>query len=472
MTDHELEQRLRSWYRAEVGETERAPAALRASVAGIAHRRSAPARRTPWGFSRTTSIRFAVAAAAVIGVLAVGGAFYALGTRVPADNGPSQTPGLNASPSATARAAAWTITAKMITPREDHTATLLRDGRVLVAGGATGVPGMIGGTLIASAELYDPASGTWTATGSMIDARYGHTATLLGDGRVLVAGGWGNCKAAGCEALASAELYDPRTGSWSATGSMVTPHGGGTATLLPDGKVLVAGGWGTSGVTTSAELYDPAGGTWTATGSLIDARGGHTATLLGDGRVLVAGAGYGNSSQALASAELYDPASGTWAATGSMVTPHEDPHTATLLRDGTVLVAGDGTVHVPGPCCAQPSGALPPSAELYDPASGTWTATGEMKDVRSYHTATLLPDGDVFVAGSGEGGPLPAELYDPVTRSWTAISSSIEPHLYGETATLLPDGEVLVVGGSNGTISPSGDAVMAGAELYDPGSAN
>jgi N-acetylneuraminic acid mutarotase len=384
---------------------------------------------------------------------------------------PPPTARVTAAP--TLRAASWTATGKMITPREDHTATLLRDGKVLVAGGAAGVPGM-GGTEIASAELYDPASGTWTAIGSMIDARAYHTATLLGDGRVLVAGGY--CcynPDAGAEALASAELYDPASGTWTATGSMLTPHGGGTATLLPDGKVLVSGGHGTSRVTTSAELYDPASGTWTATGSMLTPHGGGTATLLPDGRVLMAG-GYGTSGQTR-TAELYDPASGTWTATGSMVTPGSGPHTATLLPNGTVLVAGGFESPPPsGPCCAQPSGELPPgpSAELYDPASGTWTATGEMKEVRSNHTATLLPNGDVFVTGSGDGGPVSAELYDPATRSWTAISNSIEEHLYGETATLLPDGNVLVVGGSNGTNLPSGDAVMAGAELYDPGSGN
>jgi WD40 repeat protein len=346
------------------------------------------------------------------------------------------------------RAPTWTATGSMVTPRNGHTATLLLNGKVLVAGGSLGDPG-VGYASLSSAELYDPASRTWAATGRMGARRSGHTATLLRDGRVLVAGD------------GSAELYDPASGTWTATGNMTTPHGGGTATLLRDGRVLVVSDG-------SAELYDPASGTWTATGNMTTPRTGGTATLLPDGKMLVAG-GYDpqSSGLTLASAELYDPARGTWTATGTMATPRGQ-HTATLLTNGTVLVAGGGGGASSG-CCAPFSPELP-SAELYDAASGTWTATGEMKEVRSNHTATLLPTGDVFVTGSGDGDAVSPELYDPVIRSWTATSNSIEAHLYAETATLLPDGTVLVVGGSNGIYGTSGDAGMAGAELYDPGS--
>jgi WD40 repeat protein len=287
----------------------------------------------------------------------------------------------------------WTATGSLATARQEHSATLLPNGQVLVAGGFDG-----SGTVLASAELYDPASGTWTATGSLATARHRHAATLLPNGQVLVAGGVDNFNS-----LANAELYDPASGTWTATGSLNTARLSHTATLLPDGKVLVVGGDRSAQVFSalaSAELYDPASGTWTATGSLITARASHAATLLPNGQVLVAG-GVGQPPELLASAELYDPASGTWTATGSLATAREE-HSATLLPNGKVLVAGGiGTINFPA------------IAELYDPASGTWTATGSLITARYAHTATLLPNGNVLVAaGNGGSGSLAsAELY-------------------------------------------------------------
>ena len=338
-------------------------------------------------------------------------------------------------------------TGSMGTARSSQTATLLSNGKILVAGGVT-----TGFARPASAELYDPASGTWSATDSMATARSGYTATLLPNGKVLVAGGFGSPPPG---SLASAELYDPASGTWSATGSMTAARNGHTATLLPNGKVLVAGGLGTSARLTSAELYDPATGTWSATGSMASARASHTATLLPNGKVLVAG-GFGSA--VVASAELYDPASGTWSATGSMATARQR-HPATLLPNGKVLVAGGDT-----------SGGVRSTAsvELYDPASGTWSVTGSLAGSRELHTATLLPNGKVMVAGglfvssSSISVVASAELYDPGTGTWSAtggLTTARELH----TATLLPNGKVLVAGGDQN----SSTSVLASSEVYD-----
>jgi hypothetical protein len=353
----------------------------------------------------------------------------------------------------------WTATGEMTTRRHFYTATRLLDDRVLVAGGACCLGAQ------PSAEIYDPAMGTWSATGPMTERRDNATATLLHDGRVLVAGGGKG----GPLTLASAELYDPATGTWSATAPLAEARSGHTATLLPDGRVLVASGFVLCCASSrpdrtlrSAEMYDPAKGTWSAAAPLAEDRGGHTATLLPDGKVLVAG-GYAVAADRskpgsmLGSAEIYDPATGTWSATGTMAEARGG-HTATLLPDGNVLVTG-GSINVPLALA---------SAEIYEPATGTWSATGTMAEARGGHTATLLPDGRVLVAGGSPdsvlagGGPLltlaSAELYDPIRRSWTAAASMNESR-FGFAAVLLEDGTVLVAGGGT---------EMTEAELYDP----
>jgi hypothetical protein len=280
---------------------------------------------------------------------------------------------------------------------------------VLVTGG-TGAAGGPGADIeLDSAELYDPRTGKWTVTGGMAEARTGGTATVLPDGRVLVAGGWGSAEPFGPK-LASAELYDRRTGMWTVTGSMADRRHGHSATLLPNGTVLVSGGYGGTR-SDSAELYDPISGMWTSTGSLPEPFLGHSDILLPNGNVLIAGGDVPRGPGAIGSAHaaVYDTANGTWTMTGSMNTARL-AQAATLLFDGRVLVSG-----------GQVNGALTSdrfaSAERYDPAKGIWTAIADMTASRSGHTATQLPDGRVLVVGGirgSDGHPLAsAELYLP-----------------------------------------------------------
>ncbi|HJW22465.1 MAG TPA: kelch repeat-containing protein [Candidatus Limnocylindrales bacterium] len=403
MTDFdEFERRLALALRSDADEGAASFDPARVARAAIAAARR-PVRLAPRLWTRPMLARLAVAAA--VGVLAVGAGLYV--TR-PNHNAVGGSP----SPSSSAaRPASWTAVGSMTTPRMQQTATLLLDGRVLVVGGNSQGPSL---QAERTAELYDPITRSWTATGSMIEDRLqGHTATLLPNGKVLVAGGRG-APTETIVGLASAEVYDPATGTWTATGSMSEDRMDHTATLLPNGEVLVAGG-GDSGALASAQLYDPATGTWAATGSMITPRYGHTATVLASGKVLVAGGMHaGGGPMFLSSAELYDSATGTWTTSEAMASPRFW-QTATLLSGGQVLVAG-------GAIEGSPTGdTILASAELFDPATGTWTGTTDMAAVRESFTATVLPDGTVLIAG-GKGGAYSqpphealasAELYDP-----------------------------------------------------------
>jgi hypothetical protein len=294
-------------------------------------------------------------------------------------------------------------TGSMHTARVFHTATLLCDTSattcgnplVLVAGGEYGAPTS---TIVATAELFDPATGTFTSTGSLLAPREGHTATLLGNGKVLIAGG----------SNPGAELFDPGTATFTATGSLNVPRGGHTATLLKNGKVLIAGGFENSGIIGEAELYDPTTGTFTATGSMVDPRSLHTATLLASGKVLIVGGGGANTF--VPPPEIYDPDTGAFTTTGTLVTPQWLPAAAVLLPDGTVLIAGGQTT-------SGSSGSSPSQvqyAELFDPTTGTFSETGGLQIGRDTMTMTALGKNSqalVLVTGGGSQPGAPAEVY-------------------------------------------------------------
>jgi hypothetical protein len=409
----------------------------------------------PWKtrfISRTT-----FASAAVVAMLALGAALFVVGrgpSPAPSEEpgpslrgivAPSSTPsGPSAGPTAspvTNPAGVWIATGTMGTPRINHTAVRLLDGRVLVMGGERGS----NGETVTSVELYDPVTGTWSATGKMLKPHEGFPATLLRDGRVLV-GGIEDTTAN--DAISSAEVYDPESGTWTATGQMIG-DGHGTATLLRNGKVLVAG--------YSAQLYDPDSGTWTETGKMTTPRYLHTATLLSDGRVLVAG-GDVVPDIVVDSAELYDPDTGSWTAIANMRAKRE-PIGAFLQPDGKVLVLGSG-------------GGDPQSVELYDPVSGAWIATGSMVAPRFDYAAASLADGKVLVVGGNENSGVLAstELYDPGTGTWTSTAPMLQSHgtpgERGTPAIPLFDGTVLVAGGQH---CLDGVCVATGsAELYVP----
>jgi len=364
----------------------------------------------------------------------------------------------SASINVTASSGRFTPTGSMQNGRGLHTGTLLPSGRVLMAGGSKRLePVCVGG--IASAETYDPAAGSFTATGSMTSPRYAHTATSFPEGKVLVTGGFGttrSCFDEGEPALRSTELYDPSTGSFQATGSMLTGRGGHTATLLSNGKVLVAGGGDQGGgalpfygtASNTAELYDPGTGIFKSTGNMVTARLGHTATPLPNGRVLIVGGVSTSTSQPTVSAEIYDAVTGTFTKVANMLTARSG-HTATSLQDGRVLIVGGYTDFTNSEFHASVT------AEIYNPATGSFSSVGSMSVARFLHSAILLPNGMVLVAGGSDSS---AELYDPTSNSFSS-TGAMETIRAGHSATLLLNGQVLVAGG--GSFSP-----LNSAEVY------
>ena len=400
-----------------------------------------------------------VIAALVLALLVGGAALIGSGlVKLPAFVDQSATPRPTVDPSPvpgwTAGSSMPSLLGSPSTFTGDTTATLLSDGRVLVVGGPR-------------SELFDPATGEWTATGPVVQPRRQHVATLLADGSVLVVGGGADLD--GETASASAELYDPTTQTWSATGSMLTARSAPTATLLADGRVLVAGGSSQGGsvvAITSAELYDPASGTWSAAGDMTVARVGHTATLLTDGRVLVAGGTSADGWFGLASAELFDPASGTWTATPDMVTPRAD-HTATLLPNGQVLIVGMGSGELYDPA----GNVWIKTGPMHSPNFADYPYD---QPNNAYHTATLMPDGRVLVAGGGSEiccvpeTTVVAQIFDPASRAWTRTESMLESR-GGQIAILLSDGRVLLVAGwSRDPLQHGSKSVVRTVEFYTP----
>jgi hypothetical protein len=315
-------------------------------------------------------------------------------------------------------------------PRGYHTATLLQDGRVLVAGG-TNVD------KLASVEIYDPKNDSWVLAKPMSTPRSQHEAVLLNDGRVLVVGGDSQNNET------SSEIYDPTAGQWSLTGSLVEKRTGAfTLTFLTNGKVLATGGSGAGGELATAEIYDPTTGQWSLTGSMRDERYGHTATLLPDGRVLVTG-GERNMGESLTSTEIYNPQTGLWN-TGDSLIAARHYHEAVLLDEDHVLVMGGSSFY-------GVSNALE-SAEIYTISSDTWVRTGMMFYGRTVFSATVLPDGKVLVAGGQNHDMVHnhnlaiAELFDKETGQWRATASLVAER-FKPTAVLLHDGSVLIAGG-------------------------
>jgi Galactose oxidase, central domain len=354
------------------------------------------------------------------------------------------------------QAQSWSFTGSMLQARNYFSATLLNNGQVLVVGGT------YRGTFVqyglTSAELYNPATATFSTTGSLNTGRYGHTATLLNNGKVLIAGGTNNSTR-----LSSAELYDPTTGTFTVTGSLSCACGY-SATLLANGMVLFSGGFDGSNAVTSAELYDPASGKFVPTGNLNVARAGPSSTLLGNGKVLVAGGVYYTGvipytavAHYLASAELYDPSTGTFTLTGSLHTAR-DGQSATVLKDGNVLLAAGQNDNT------QNYGYLS-SAELYNSATGKFSVTGSLNTPRFLHTAHLLASGQVLiVAGNHFGSIASAELYDPTSKTFSNTSSLNTPR-QGHASALLTNGQVLAAGGYESQLG-NHRGYLASAELY------
>ena len=315
----------------------------------------------------------------------------------------------------------WTTAPLLNEPRNTHAATLLASGKVLVSGGVGPNTG-----LLSTAELFDATTASWSPAAPMLQFHQWHTATLLQNGRLLVAAG---------NMQPGAELYDPATNTWSATGPLIGSRYFHAAVRLRNGKVLILGGYNYTvyppGPLASAEIYDPTSNSWSLAAPMLEPRDVPRAALLADGRVLVAG-GFGVA-QPLASAEIYDPGSNTWSAAAPL-NQARVYHSLSTLADGRVL------------CAAGLNGGFLNSVELYAPASNTWSAVAPMLQPRALHSATVLADGSVLAVGGNDTTlSILAERYDPAANVWRP-TSPMNSRIDLNTAVRLDDGRVLAIG--------------------------
>ncbi len=346
---------------------------------------------------------------------------------------------------ALAGSGSFNTTGSMNFARDGHTATLLSNGEVLVTGGFNDTNGYM-----ASAELYDPAKGKWTLTGSLSTKRSGDGAVLLPNGQVLVAGGNDN-GTTGDPALASAELYNPSTGTWTATGSMTTARTGIALVVLQNGEVLAAGGDQAPGSATpsTAELYNPATGTWTATGNMTAAASGG-AVLLPNGDVFVD------------DIDIYDPSTGTFTALSAPAPSGAGGPVGLVLNGDVLTYSGFG-------------------GGIYNPSANQWTTYSPPPCDQPSQTcgagAALLNNGTLLVAGGitkVNAQPYPisetnglAAIFNPATLTW-ASTGNLKKDRVGQTMTLLQNGQVLVAGGESYDKSAGALRPIANAELFTP----
>ncbi|MGD8857455.1 MAG: kelch repeat-containing protein [Chloroflexota bacterium] len=323
----------------------------------------------------------------------------------------------------------FVYTGALESARHDHSASLLADGRVLVAGGSTG---LWQGPSLASVEVYDPASGTWQPGPSLNYPHGGHTATTLADGRIFVTGGI----RPGPVWQATTEMFDPNAASWQVMAPMTYPRSMHSATLLPNGEILVIGGWTGSMTLSHVEAYNPSTNTWRTVGSLLEARQDHSANLLPDGRVLVVG---GYRGTWLGTAEIFDPATGTSTPTYPPAC-HGTSHETVVLADGRIMLVGGA--------CGSGRPGIVAQVSIFDPVTASWQAVAPMAQARFGMTVNRLDDGRVIVIGGGDGDIALAstEIFDPATGAWRAGPPMHDARVV-HTTTRLANGDLLVAAG-------------------------